>query len=84
MLRSTFFSLGLFVFLCGVSFLFVDQVVLTVQESPAREQGFRGLFNSLQPRGPRTFDPPDWGAFSLMSIGAVTMLYSIALPKKQG
>ena len=27
-------------------------------------------------------DPADWAAFTLMSIGSVTMLYSVALPKK--
>ena len=32
---------------------------------------------------PRVIDPPDWAAFSLLSVGAVTMLYAIALPKKQ-
>lgn len=31
---------------------------------------------------PRVIQPPDWAAFSLMSIGTVTMLYSIALPKR--
>ncbi|MBW3538697.1 MAG: hypothetical protein KY476_00355 [Planctomycetes bacterium] len=32
---------------------------------------------------PKIVDPPDWAAFSLMSLGTVTMLYAIALPKKQ-
>ena len=25
-------------------------------------------------------DPPEWAAFTLLSIGSVTMLYSVALP----
>ena len=32
----------------------------------------------------QVIDPPEWAAFSLMSIGTVTMLYSVALPKKPG
>ena len=26
-------------------------------------------------------DPPEWAAFTLLSIGSVTMLYSVAIPK---
>ena len=32
---------------------------------------------------PRVIDPPDWAAFSLMSIGSVTMLYSFAVPRRR-
>ena len=32
------------------------------------------------PRKP-IIDPPDWGAFTLLSIGSVSMLYAVALPK---
>ena len=31
----------------------------------------------------KVFDPPEWLAFSLMSVGTVTMLYAIALPKRR-
>ena len=32
---------------------------------------------------PRVIDPPDWAAFSLLSIGSVTMLYSFAVPRRK-
>jgi len=98
MLRATFFAAGMFVALWGTAFLFVDQIVLNVPEDYAQQQyqqqqyqqqnqGFRGLFASnTQPQyGPRgrVLSPPDWAAFSLMSIGSVTMLYAAALPKKR-
>lgn len=99
MLRATFFSAGMFVALWGTAFLFVDQIVLNMQEDNAQlayqqqqyqqqNQGFRGLFvsnNQPQQMGPRkkVLNPPDWAAFSLMSIGCVTMLYAAALPKKR-
>lgn len=79
MLRSIFFATGLFVALWGVSFLFVDQIVLSAAPQQ-RETGFRGLFSSNAARR-EVVDPPDWAAFSLMSIGAVTMLYAVALPR---
>ncbi len=82
MLRATFFAIGLFVALWGVSFLFIDKVVLTKKAEPTREAGFRGMFTAVNAQQQRIIDPPDWVAFSLMSVGSVTMLYSVALPKK--
>jgi len=90
MFRSTFFATGLFVLLTGTSFLFVDKMVLshkvTVEEpEPVREPEFRGFLGmtSLNDEQQEELNPPDWAAFSLMSIGAVTMLYAAALPKRR-
>ncbi len=84
MLRSGFFAAGIFVALWGMSFLMVDEIILNVQETDEELQGanFRGLFSTLNEDNKRVINPPDWAAFSLMSIGSVTMLYAVALPKK--
>lgn len=84
MLRATFFAVGLFVTLWGVGCLFVDRFELNMRSDIAPQSGFRGLFSSIAPERKKIIDPPDWAAFSLMSIGTVTMLYSVALPKKPG
>jgi hypothetical protein len=84
MLRSTFFAMGLFVALWGISFLMVDKIVLTLRDSAPKNPQIRGLFLTSGPDRKQVLDPPDWAAFSLMSIGAVTMLYSVALPRKNG
>jgi hypothetical protein len=85
MMRSTFFAAGLFLALWGVTFLFVDKIELKLKSDPKPEPGFRGLLTRVtttpQPR--KVISPPDWAAFSLMSLGAVTMLYAVALPKKK-
>ena len=90
MFRSTFFATGLFVLLLGSSFLFVDKMVLshtvTVEEpEPVREPEFRAFLGmtTLNADQQGELNPPDWAAFSLMSIGAVTMLYAAALPKRR-
>ena len=83
MLRASFFSIGLFVCLWGASFLMVDRIVLTFKDESSRGEGFRGLFTTLNGQRQQVFDPPDWAAFSLMSVGSVTMLYAVALPKKR-
>jgi hypothetical protein len=83
MVRSTFFALGLFTAMCGASFLVVDKFVLNVKsKSLKKQEGVRALFVSVTPDRQQVFDPPQWFAFSMMSAGSVTMLYSIALPKK--
>ncbi|MEX0715593.1 MAG: hypothetical protein WD066_03360 [Planctomycetaceae bacterium] len=90
MLKSSFFAGGLFVALWGVSLLFVEQIVLKESRGPQqRQEGFRGMFAPGDSGGrgaakDNVIQPPDWAAFSLMSVGAVTMLYAAALPKPKG
>ena len=82
MLRPVFFATGLFVTLWGVTLLYVDQVVLTEKvEKSERNTDVRAMV-STNSKDQRVINPPDWAAFSLMSVGAVTMLYAVALPKK--
>lgn len=89
MVRSTFFAIGLFVTLWGLSFLTIDKLVLnrtTETAQTQRQSGMRGMFGmttTTNAAQQKVVDPPDWVAFSLMSVGTVTMLYSVALPKKK-
>ncbi|MFN0197843.1 MAG: hypothetical protein ACKVT0_13950 [Planctomycetaceae bacterium] len=84
MLRATFFACGLFVFLVGVQFLAVDKMILHGKDDKTpRDSQFRGLFTTVTPQGQRVFDPQDWSAFALMSVGSVTMLYAAALPRRK-
>jgi hypothetical protein len=82
MMRGTFFSIGMFIALWGVSLLFVDKLVVNVADDTSRTPGFRGMLGNNQQKQ-RVIDPPDWVSFSLLSVGAVTMLYAVALPRKQ-
>ena len=83
MVRAVFFALGLFIALWGGAFLVIDKLVLASDEAPV-QAGFRGLFGGVASAKKKVVDPPDWAAFSLMSVGTVTMLYAVALPKKPG
>lgn len=86
MIRTAFFAMGLFVTLSGASFLYVDKVVLSDNgDKLERDTNIRGMMSNQQIEKDirRVIDPPDWAAFSLMSVGAVTVLYSLALPHRQ-
>lgn len=85
MLRASFFSAGLFICLWGSAFLFVDKIVMHNNgEKLQRDDNIRGMLSNQQIEKEirRIIDPPDWAAFSLLSAGTVTMLYSVALPRK--
>ena len=81
MLRHACFSAGLFVGLWGLAFLALDKLVMHQPEE--RDPGIRGMLaKQIVDRESRpVVDPPEWAAFTLLSIGSVTMLYAVALPK---
>ncbi len=86
MLRAFFFACGIFISMWGATFLMVDQMTFAWKVEPVlqRDPEFRGFYVTMNDNRQRVFNPPQWMAFSLMSIGTVTMLYSVALPKKLG
>jgi hypothetical protein len=81
MLRAMFFAGGMFIIMLGLSTMVVDKLVLHGQEDARRDPNFRGIFTSLNEHRQHVFDPPDWAGFSLLSVGGITILYSLALPR---
>lgn len=87
-LRAIFVAWGLFLCLSGGSLLMIDKMVLTFKEDTTDknqdDEEFRGLFmEEPDANDQKVFNPPDWLAFSLMSVGSVTTLYAIALPRRR-
>lgn len=68
MWRALFLGVGLFMLLVGAECLIVDQATI----STASDAGSQVV----------TLSPPDWVPWSLMSAGAITILYSYTLPQK--
>lgn len=97
MIRAAFFSCGCFVTLCGAALLFVDRVVLTdyasgrvrqtVGEAAKKEPAAWRLIYAAGDENAsgsgEVIDPPDWGGFCLLSVGGVTLLYSLCLPGRR-
>ncbi len=73
MWRAFFWSLGLFACLLGLQCMVIDKAVLKSTES------VRSTIPGLTQTKPREFVPPEWAPWSLMSLGAITILYSITL-----
>ena len=80
MIRALFFGLGAFVGLWGMSLVAVDGVVLSVAEDAQPSRVLEAV-SQVAPDGRRMIDPPDWIGFTLVGMGGLTMLYSVALPR---
>lgn len=80
MWRAFFLAIGIFTAILGAEALVVDKAVLTIRQQPAT-----GLSAALDIDGagrPREITPPEWAPWSLLSVGAVTILYSFTIPKR--
>lgn len=73
MWRAFFLALGTYACILGAECLAIDKAVLHT-----RAEG-----ESMLAGGSRQeFVPPDWVSWSLLSAGAVTILYSFTIPKR--
>jgi hypothetical protein len=77
MLRAFFLAVGIFCFLLGAECLVVDKAVLAASS----DQASGGFGQHLAPAY-REIVPPEWAPWSLMSGGAVVVLYSFTVPLK--
>jgi hypothetical protein len=79
MWRALFIGLGFYCCLLGVECLLIEKAVLADRNGDS--SNLIGKFESKLTRN-REVVPPDWAPWSLMSAGAVTMLYTFTIPKR--
>lgn len=82
MWRALFLALGAFAVLVGLECLICDKAILAAKNEVSA-QGM--LANPSAAAGSvqrREIVPPEWAPWSLLSGGAVTMLYSFTIPKR--
>jgi hypothetical protein len=73
MFRAFFLAVGIATFILGLEFLVLDKAVLHARSSTSPEQ----IAVSY-----REVTPTEWAPWSLLSAGAVVMLYSFTVPAK--
>jgi hypothetical protein len=76
MWRAFFLAVGISSCVAGLECMAVDKVVLASRGGTAPAEA------GAAPAGPRELLPPEWAPWSLLSGGAVVMLYSVTIPKK--
>ncbi len=84
MIRSMFFSLGVFIVLWGGTFLLTDRILVQARSKTIDESPVWSAISTRTADNMHELSPPAWAPFGMMALGCVTMLYSISLPKKQG
>jgi len=72
MMRAFFLALGIYAFILGLECLVLDKAVL---------YSSRDGLGQAAPILREVF-PPEWAPWSLLSAGAVVVLYSFTLPAK--
>jgi hypothetical protein len=74
MVRAFFLAFGVYCALLGAECLVIDKATVA--------SGEQGAVGDRMTQGYRELSPPDWAPWSLLSGGAVIMLYSFTLPQK--
>ena len=77
MWRSFFWSIGIFACLVGGECLILEKAVMH-PASAAASSGFGVRAESRQ----KEVAVPDWAPWSLFSFGAVTLIYTVTIPKR--
>jgi hypothetical protein len=87
MWRAFFCAIGIVLLILGVECLMIDSAILAagVVDEPMPPQNV-GLFGAgaVPPQQSRTFRPAEWIPWSLLTSGAVTLLYALSLRRNQG
>jgi hypothetical protein len=77
MMRAFFLAIGIYSFVLGLECLVIEKAVLV----PSRESSASALAAQVAPAY-REIAPAEWAPWSLLSGGAVVILYSFTLPAK--
>jgi hypothetical protein len=79
MWRAFFLALGIYACIFGAECLVVESFVFA-GDQPAAPNGQAALFQS-NATASRDWSPPEWAPWSLLSTGAVIILYSVTLSR---
>jgi len=78
-MRSTLLAVGLFVLFWGVLFLLTQRMEIQLHRNlPVALGWWTGWGDNRA-----VFHPPEWVGFSLGSIGLVTVIFAVGLPRRK-
>jgi len=88
MWRSFFLAIGISMLILGGECLVIEKAVMARKPDPAAEAGPIARTFQATPFAPppkqRVIRPPDWAAWTLLSAGAVVIIYASTLRRGGG
>lgn len=82
MWRSFFLAIGITMCIWGAECLVIEKAVLAGESKAPPAQEFTAYLAEPTRPAARELTPPEWAPWSLMSTGAVVILYSFTLPRR--
>jgi hypothetical protein len=82
MWRSMFLALGIVVCILGAECLVMEKAVLASDNAKLEQTASLYLSSPALPT--KEIKPPDWAPWTLMSFGAVVILYSYSIQHRNG
>jgi hypothetical protein len=87
MWRALFFALGIYLCILGAECLAVDRFILADKNAPAEVVTQPATLFGSPPAPPtvggsRELEPPEWAPWSLLSTGAVVILYALTINRQ--
>ena len=79
MWRAFFMGVGVFVCILGAQCMVTDRFIMAAE---VKQASAAAMFNNLPKK--REVVPPEYAPWTLLSVGAVSILYSLTLPKLGG
>ena len=80
-MRITLVMIGLMCCLVGLQFLTIDKIVLHQGVMPPADP--EGQFYEVDDASQRHIDLPDSGGFALVALGAICLLFALALRRRK-
>lgn len=82
MWRSLFLAIGIVLCILGAECLVIDKAVLVQNDEQPKQTA--SYFAAASEPSNEEFRPPEWLPWGLISSGAVVILYSHSLPRRNG
>jgi len=83
MWRSLFLAVGISCAILGFECMVVEKATILNTTKPAlATEALAGMGAQASMPATREFTPPDWAPWSLLSAGAIVVLYSFTIPRR--
>jgi hypothetical protein len=82
MWRAFFLALGISLCIWGAECMVIEKAIMNGEAPPPDPNNFAAFVSQPVAPAARELKPPEWAPWSLMSSGAVVILYSFTLPRR--